>query len=222
MNQADAEEWTQAHAQVLAGGWRFIALGQRLGVPEALGLTTQEWVEERLGGYMRMSIPDRREAVRELTAPIDDGGQGLKNTEAAAVLGVSEHTVREDRSTNGEFKRPYKRSDSPNVEPLTQAEIEDALGDELPDEPDLTVQVSTTPHMVQTDDEVQAEVIASIKKVNAILAQLAESDVGGLGFWPEGMVMAVRDHIKDTIEAAYRVVAKYNAALEEPQIRVVQ
>lgn len=92
MNVEDAEEYTQALGQVMAGGWRQIAWGERQGVPQALGLTTREWVNERLGGYVRLSIEERREAVKELT---DDG---MTQRQAADVLGVDEKTVRRDRA----------------------------------------------------------------------------------------------------------------------------
>ena len=68
MKPEDAEEYTQALGQVVAGGWRQIALGERLGVPKALGLSVDEWVKRRLGGYVKLSIEERREAVEELTA----------------------------------------------------------------------------------------------------------------------------------------------------------
>jgi len=93
MTPEDAEEYTQALGQVVAGGWRQVALGQRLGVPKALGISTAEWVERRLGGYVRMSIPERKEAVAELTG----GEKPLSNRQAADVLGVDEGTVRNDR-----------------------------------------------------------------------------------------------------------------------------
>lgn len=99
MERGDAEEYTQALGQIGSGWWRQIALGQRLGVPEALGLTTDEWVTSRLGGYIRLSIPERREAAKELTAPVDDGGQGMSQREAAAVLGVANSTVSSDLRT---------------------------------------------------------------------------------------------------------------------------
>ena len=63
MDRAEAEEFTQALGQVVAGSYRLIATAQRLGVPEALGITTRKWVNQRLGGYVRMGIPERREAV---------------------------------------------------------------------------------------------------------------------------------------------------------------
>lgn len=86
----DAEEYTQALGQVVAGGWRQVALGRRLGVPQALGLTTEQWVENRLGGYVRLSVEARREAVRELKA------EGLSTREAGEVLGVSNYTISTD------------------------------------------------------------------------------------------------------------------------------
>jgi DNA-binding NarL/FixJ family response regulator len=47
-------------------------------------------VRERLGGYARLEIEPRREAVLELK------GNGLNNYEIADVLGVDERTVRRD------------------------------------------------------------------------------------------------------------------------------
>lgn len=86
----DAEEYTQALGQVLAGGWRQRALAWRLGVPQALGMSLEEWTEKRLGGYVRMSIPERREAVAELAA------EGLSTREIAEVVGVGKSTVDRD------------------------------------------------------------------------------------------------------------------------------
>jgi hypothetical protein len=96
MNRTDAEEYTQALGQVTSGAWRQVALGQRLGVPEALGLSTTEWVECHLGGYVRLGITERRQAVAELTAPVEEGGMGLSQRQAGAVLGVDQKTVSND------------------------------------------------------------------------------------------------------------------------------
>jgi len=86
----DAEEYTQALGQVVAGGWRQIALGQRLGVPKALKLSVDAWVKQRLGGYVRLGVEERQAAAREL----DD--QGLSKRQIGAVLGVDHETVRRD------------------------------------------------------------------------------------------------------------------------------
>lgn len=87
MTREDAEEYTQALGQVVAGGWRQVALGRRLGVPNALGISTAEWVESRLGGYIRMSLPERELAVKELA------GQSYSERAIAEVIGVPKSTV---------------------------------------------------------------------------------------------------------------------------------
>ena len=56
-------------------------LAQRMGVPKALGLSIEQWVTERLGGYIKLSIPERREAVKELSS------EGHSNCEVGKILG---------------------------------------------------------------------------------------------------------------------------------------
>jgi transcriptional regulator with XRE-family HTH domain len=90
MKAEHAEEYTQSLGQIVAGGWRQIALGEQLGVPKALGLSTKEWVENRLGGYVRLSVEERHGAVKELT------DEGLSTRRIAAVTGVSHETVAKD------------------------------------------------------------------------------------------------------------------------------
>lgn len=90
MTPDDAEEYTAALGQVVGGGYRQVALGVRLGVPTALGITTREWVEDRLGGYVRLAVPERREAVAELVA------EGMTQRQVADVLGVTQPTVHRD------------------------------------------------------------------------------------------------------------------------------
>lgn len=90
MNRLDAIEYTEALGQVVSGGWRQIALAERLGVPKALGLTTREWVQQHLGGYIKLNIADRQQAVAELVA------EGKSQREIGAVLGVDSTTVHHD------------------------------------------------------------------------------------------------------------------------------
>lgn len=95
MNADDAEEYTQSLGQIVAGSWRQIAWADRQGIPQALGMSTREWVEDRLGGYVRLAIPDRREAVAELVE------EGMTQREVADVLGVGLGTVARDLVPNG-------------------------------------------------------------------------------------------------------------------------
>lgn len=90
MRPEDAEEYTQALGQVVAGGYRMIAVAQRIGVPKALGLSTEDWVRQRLGGYVKYSVEERKTIVGELAA------DGLSQREIAAVVGVSPMTVHRD------------------------------------------------------------------------------------------------------------------------------
>lgn len=91
MNRHDAEQFTQGLGEIGTGWWRTILVATRLGVPEALDLSTEQWVEERLGGYVRLSVPERRDAVAELI-----GREGLSQRQAAEVLGVDHATVNRD------------------------------------------------------------------------------------------------------------------------------
>jgi hypothetical protein len=87
MSAEAAEEYTQSLGQIFAGSYRQIAWAKQQGVPTALGLTTAEWVEERLGGYVRLGMPDLGVAVAELTA------DGMSLREIAEVLGIGKSTV---------------------------------------------------------------------------------------------------------------------------------
>lgn len=122
MNPEDAEEYTQALGQVLAGGWRQRALAWRLGVPQALGMSLDEWSEHRLGGYVRMSIPERREAVAELA------DEGFTDAEIAQVVGAGEATVERDLRASREAEDPKE----PQVEvPVGDLLASDDAGDQL-------------------------------------------------------------------------------------------
>lgn len=130
MKREDAEEYTEALGQVFGGGYRLILHAERQGIPAVLEMSTRDWVEKRLGGYVRMSIAERREAVAELTE-----GEGLSNVKAADVLGVAEATVRRDRnkSPNGDGKQDEQIAVEPDLssgdEPKPTAHVGQATGD---------------------------------------------------------------------------------------------
>jgi hypothetical protein len=92
MTRAEAREYSESLGQIHGGGWRQIAWAKHMGVAEALGLTFEGWVQEFIGGHVRLSIGDRREAVKELTA------DGLSQREVGEVLGVHHRTVERDQA----------------------------------------------------------------------------------------------------------------------------
>jgi hypothetical protein len=93
IDENEAEELTQGIGQIHAGGWRVVASLIRLGIPKILGLSNEEWVKQRIGGTVRMSIEERREAVAELDA------EGMSQREIGDTLGVDHRTVGNDLKT---------------------------------------------------------------------------------------------------------------------------
>lgn len=146
MDREAAEEYTDSLAQIFAGSWRQVLWARNQGIPDAVGLTVDEWVRQRLGGYVKMAIPERREAVKELTAPIEEGGQGLSTREAAEVLGVAHETIARDAravtnvTPDPEKPKAERSSAVTNVTPEPGDE-EDAE----PTEPDANADVEHVP-----------------------------------------------------------------------------
>lgn len=111
ISQQNAEEFTQSLGQIVAGSWRQIALAKRLGVPQALGLDLDEWVKQRLGGYVRLSVSERREAIAELSA------QGESARDIARITGAGRGTVLRDLrepGPNGPEEAGFQPSSGPN------------------------------------------------------------------------------------------------------------
>ncbi len=97
ISHEDAKEATEALDQViggsaesLSGSYRLLALEVRRGTPKALGVTNEEWCQARGAKARRWAIPERREAVAELTA------DGLSTREIGDVLGVDHATAARD------------------------------------------------------------------------------------------------------------------------------
>ena len=113
MKKEDAEELTQALGQTLGGSWRTLERYREMGVAEALGVSMEEWVQ-RIGGYTRMSIPARREAVKELAA------KGNSTREIAEVIGTSHTTVERDLAGTNVPDNTIDYSDSGTNVPETE------------------------------------------------------------------------------------------------------
>jgi DNA-binding CsgD family transcriptional regulator len=92
LSRDEATEYSKNIGQVATGNYGLIDFAiHTLGVPQALGISPDEWIQE-LGGYVRWNIDQRRQAVKELTEA------GRTSSEIGAVLGIGETTVKEDKA----------------------------------------------------------------------------------------------------------------------------
>jgi hypothetical protein len=141
VRREDAEEFTQSLGQIASGTWRQIALAKRLGVPKALGLSVEGWVK-KLGGYTRLSIEDRREAVQELTA------DGQSTREIAEVLGTSAMTVSRDlgvTNVSDESAQPADPHDGDGAAVTSVTDTEDEAGNGADAEDHVVTNVTAEP-----------------------------------------------------------------------------
>jgi len=121
-----AREYSESLGMIGAGTLRQVAWAQQQGIPKALGMDLRTWIETFVGGWVRLTIEDRREVVLELTAPVEDGGMGLSQREAADVLGVTNATVSRDRAvTNVTDDDATERGAVTNVTEQQEEPIED-------------------------------------------------------------------------------------------------
>jgi hypothetical protein len=161
VTEAEAEEFTKALGQVFSGGWRLILHARQQGIPQALGMSTPQWVESRLGGYVRMAVEERREAVKELTAPPEDGGQGLSQREAADVLGVGETTVRRDLKPEPAPNGAPEAVPDPEPEPEVTSGLADAEFDWSEPEEEPETAPNGAPEAAAAPDPAVADFIDS-------------------------------------------------------------
>lgn len=80
MDATAAQEFSESFGMIGAGWWRQIAWAKQQGIPDALGMSTRDWVEHYVGGWARLAIEDRREAVLELVGqpePDNESARGM-------------------------------------------------------------------------------------------------------------------------------------------------
>ena len=130
-----AEEFTEALGLVLAGGIRLTEWGKENGMPSALDLSTEEWVNRKLSGLVHLSIPEKKRAVKKLTDPVEEGGLGRGTAEAAALVGLTQRQVQRlvRRATNvvppGEPPDREGDSETTNVAPPPEAWLVEPCAD---------------------------------------------------------------------------------------------
>lgn len=177
MKREDAEEWTQAAAQTLTGQFRQIDLAIKLGVPKALEMDPKAWVQEKLGGYMRYTIEERRAAHKELAA------EGKTQREIADRTGVDQKTVSNDLRSGEEnsskpkrkpkVSEPASAAPEENSSPGNDLEIVDA---EIVDEPSAPEPefAKAAEHAARNEDarsskRIPAQAAATFTKLNRLI-----------------------------------------------------
>jgi hypothetical protein len=137
MTPEAAEEFTASLGQIGAGFWRQIHWADEQGVPQALGVSLRDWVEERVGGYVRLGSEDRTEAILEL----HDMGLGIRKI--AEILGLGYGTVQQvlaDRNRSPELADTGKdqddsddtdRNGSPELKEDNDGDLYDSHDDEV-------------------------------------------------------------------------------------------
>lgn len=112
MKREDAEEYTQSLGQIVSGAWRQIALATRLGVPKALGMSTSQWVNDHLGGYVKLNREERRLAITELRE------NGHSQREVADILGVNQATISLDENSSKKLENTAQNDENSSPAPL--------------------------------------------------------------------------------------------------------
>lgn len=164
----EAEEFSQSLGMIAGGAWRQLYLARKLGVPEALGLTFEDWRQQHFS-YLRLPIEERREAVKELAA------QGESNVAIAEVLGVAESTVRNDKESQScdPTKRKPKKDNAPRDDDSQNCELsaspspEQEIGAEKSDhKPSLAVHFSSGTPEHYTPSEIVSAVLACMGEID--------------------------------------------------------
>jgi hypothetical protein len=94
LTRESAEEYSASIGQIGAGLHRQVRWAERQGIPRLLGLTTPEWVEKYMGGYIKLDAEQRVEAYKEMKAEEPE----ISNRAMARALGVDPQTVNNDIS----------------------------------------------------------------------------------------------------------------------------
>lgn len=160
-----------------AGTFRQLAWARQQGVHRSLGMEWDDWVTQFVGGWVRMALEDRREAVQELTASEEDGGMGMSQREAADVLGVSDETVARDLGRRPTNVAPEPENlEEPGLDDATNVAPDLGRGANAPSEAEAEREVTppdpTAAAPGQTTlEEIGASLIPDVDKAHRVLDQ---------------------------------------------------
>ena len=93
----------------------------RLVAVQTLGLSIDQWVQRRLGGYVKLSVEERKQAAAELK------DEGLSQRQIGSVLGVTQITVKRDlepeTNVSGDKRTPNGSSASSETNVSTPLDV---------------------------------------------------------------------------------------------------
>jgi len=88
---------------------------------QTLGLSIDQWVQRRLGGYVKLSVEERKQAAAELK------DEGLSQRQIGSVLGVTQITVKRDlepeTNVSGDKRTPNGSSASSETNVSTPLDV---------------------------------------------------------------------------------------------------
>lgn len=119
MKRDAAEEFTTALGLVIGGAVRLADWAPTVDIPAALGLSTDEWVQRRLMGRVKLTQVERRAIV--------EANPGMTTRELGEALGVTHPTIINDRKA-GKDLPPESQA------PTAEQERLDEPGKDLPPE----------------------------------------------------------------------------------------
>lgn len=126
MTRAEAEAFSTTIRHQSAGFTGSIEHAYRTGMPELLGMTLLEWIDEFVGGGVRIATDERRAIAARLR---DDG---LLQREIGAILGVDQATVSRDLYANayGDALPQAQTADDPHANAYDDDDDEEGEGGE--------------------------------------------------------------------------------------------
>jgi len=163
ISPVDAEEFTQTLEASGKTFWRQILLAKKMGIPQALGLELKEWISERIGGTIKLSIEDRLEAIKEIKAEYPK----MSQREIGTVLGVHKSLIGKDLKRANDQISPASDDEGPEkVENSTyEDELEENPVREMEDQLRAEIElVQETDHGI-INKEVQKRILSGWQRI---------------------------------------------------------
>lgn len=213
VTEDDAREFSENLAQIGQGWYRQIAWAFRMEIPAMLGLGRREWAEQ-FHGYLKLPIPERREAVAELAA------EGMSHREIADALGIGKATVTRDLDP-GPDGPPDLAAD------LADQPIPSVPGpDGPPDLTDYEAAIAEFPVLATWPDD-PAEIVAAAENLRQLPLDRRAEAIKAAATWPsvagrEPPPFGIAEDLADELMAVHRVWKKHGPERFRASIKLIE